>query len=170
MFSGNTTAQQKRFDDLLAKEGPALMRLSAAYTNGGSDREDLFQDIAFAIWQALPRFRGECSERTFAFRIAHNRGMAYLARRRPTGVPAEEIQLHDPKPDPETGYSQEQQGTRLFEAIYQLPLGYKQVITLTLEGMAYTEIAEILGLSESNVGVRLNRAKQMLRQLLQVQK
>ena len=56
----------------------------------------------------------------------------------------------------------------MFEAIHNLPIDYRQVITLTLEGMSYTEIAEILGIGESNVGVRLNRARQMLRRLLEV--
>jgi len=57
---------------------------------------------------------------------------------------------------------------RLISAIHDLPIEYRQVITLTLEGMSYTEIAEILGIGESNVGVRLNRARQMLRRRLEV--
>jgi RNA polymerase sigma factor (sigma-70 family) len=70
---------ERRFDQLLARDGPALMRLAAAYTRTASDRDDLFQEIALAIWQALPGFRGESSERTFLFRIAHNRSVAYLS-------------------------------------------------------------------------------------------
>ena len=67
-------------------------------------------------------------------------------------------------------FAQEQEETRLFEAIHRLPIEYRQVITLTLEDMSYSEIAEVLGIGESNVGVRLNRARQMLRQLMETQK
>ena len=56
------------------------------------------------------------------------------------------------------------------ESIRRLPIPFRQVITLTLEGMSYAEIAEVLGINESNVGVRLNRARQMLRRLMEVEK
>ncbi len=55
---------------------------------------------------------------------------------------------------------------RLRRAIHRLPLAYRQVVTLTLEGLGYGEIAEVLGISESNVGVRLSRARQILRESL----
>jgi RNA polymerase sigma factor (sigma-70 family) len=159
------------FDRLLAANGPALTRLAASYTNTPTDRDDLLQEIAMAIWQALPRFRGECSERTFLFRIAHNRAITYLARIRSqmTGF-GEDIELHDPAPDPESGLAQEERAERLRRAIHRLPVVYRQVATLTLEGLGYGEIAEVLGISESNVGVRLSRARQILRELLEKQK
>jgi len=162
---------EQRFERLLAADAPALTRLAASYTNTASDRDDLLQDIAMALWQALPRFRGECSERTFLFRIAHNRAIAHLARHRPLATPVEEVlEVQDMRPDPEAGLAEEQQGQRLRDAIHRLPVIYRQVITLLLEGMGYSEIAEILGIAESNVGVRLNRARQMLRKLLEDRK
>ena len=164
--------QERHFDRLLAANGPALTRLAASYTNTAADRDDLLQEIALAIWQAWPRFRGECSERTFLFRIAHNRAIAHLARSR-SQMPrsqmqgsAEEIDVHDPAPDPESGLAQEQQAERLRRAVHRLPVAYRQVVTLTLEGLAYGEIADVLGISESNVGVRLTRARRILQELL----
>jgi len=157
-----------RFDRLLAENGPALARLASSYTNTASDRDDLLQEIALALWRALPAFREECSERTFLFRIAHNRAVAHLARNRSRGAqPVDEIEVHDPRPDPETGLVQQQQGERLARAVRRLPVLYRQVVTLTLEGLEYSEIAEVLGISESNVGVRLNRARPMLRKLME---
>jgi RNA polymerase sigma factor (sigma-70 family) len=174
--------QERHFDRLLAANGPALTRLAASYTNTAADRDDLLQEIALAIWQAWPRFRGECSERTFLFRIAHNRAIAHLARSRSqmprsqmprSQMPrsqmqgsAEEIDVHDPAPDPESGLAQEQQAERLRRAVHRLPVAYRQVVTLTLEGLAYGEIADVLGISESNVGVRLTRARRILQELL----
>lgn len=153
---------------MIEAEGAALARLAASYAREPGDREDLFQDIAVAIWQALPRFRGECSERTFLFRIAHNRGIAHLARRRlPTIEAGDDLELRDASPDPEQSLSAEQQGRRLRDAVLSLPVGYRQVVTLALEGMSYVEIGDVLGIAESNVGARLTRARQMLRTRLE---
>lgn len=159
---------ERRFDQLLLREGPALMRLAGAYTHTASDRDDLFQEIALAIWQALPNFRGESSERTFLFRIAHNRSIAYLANRRSLGLsPDEEESLSDPRLDPEQELAQEQERQHLLRAVRRLPVLYRQVITLALEGLSYGEMAEVLAVSESNVGARLNRARQMLRSFME---
>jgi RNA polymerase sigma-70 factor (ECF subfamily) len=161
------TTLEHHFDRLIAANGPALTRLAASYTNTSSDRDDLIQEIAMALWQALPGFRGECSERTFLFRIAHNRAIAHLARSRAQPISGEEAGVHDPAPDPEAGLAREQGVERLRRAIHQLPPVYRQVITLSLEGLGYGEIAEVLGISESNVGVRLTRARQILRESLE---
>jgi RNA polymerase sigma factor (sigma-70 family) len=158
---------EQRFTALMESEGAALARLAASYAREPDDREDLFQDIAVAIWRALPRFRGECSERTFLFRIAHNRGIAHIARRRlPTLETREDLEVRDASPDPEQSLSAEQEGRRLRAAVLGLPVGYRQVVTLALEGMSYAEIADVLGIAESNVGARLTRARQVLRMRL----
>ena len=160
----NRTVLEQSFDRLLATHGPSLARLAATYTNTSSDRDDLLQEIAMALWQALPRFRGECSERTFLFRIAINRAMAYLARRRVHLVIEEGVEIQDPSPSPEAGLVEGQRVERLRGAICRLPIAYRQAITLSLEGLDYREIAEVLGISESNVGARLTRARQILRE------
>src|ERR1022692_3854008 len=108
---------EQEFDRLLAANGPALARLAASYTNTPSDRDDLLQEIdrddllqeiALAVWQALRAFRGECSPRTFLFRIAHNRGIAYLVRSRARfPAAAGDADVHDPAPDPESGLVRE---------------------------------------------------------------
>ena len=73
----------------------------------------------------------------------------------------------DFRPSPETQVSQGQQRQHLLKAIKRLPVPYRQVITLALEGLEYAEIAEVLGIGESNVGVRLSRARKLLRDLLE---
>jgi RNA polymerase sigma-70 factor (ECF subfamily) len=88
-------------------------------------------------------------------------------RRLPAGTPEDALELPDPRSNPERDLTKEQQTARLLAAIQRLPVIYRQVITLTLEDVSYAEIAEILGISESNVGVRLNRARQMLRDILE---
>jgi RNA polymerase sigma factor (sigma-70 family) len=160
---------ERLFDRLLAENGGAISRLAASYSNTAADRDDLVQEIALAIWRALPHFRGECSERTFIFRIAHNRAVTHLTRWRARGTEAAAgAEVADSAPDPEAGLARDQQGARLRRAVHSLPLLYRQVVTLMLEGMEYEEIAQVLGISESNVGARLSRARQMLRESMEV--
>jgi RNA polymerase sigma factor (sigma-70 family) len=167
VLTGVAAADSKRFDRILDANGPSLARLAASYTDNTGDRDDLLQEIAMALWQALPRFREECSERTFVFRIAHNRAIAHLARKRPaTPLPVDAIDVPDPGPDPEQGLLREQVGQRLAQAVRRLPVPLRQVVTLTLEGIDYAETGAILGISESNVGVRMSRARELLRKLL----
>jgi RNA polymerase sigma factor (sigma-70 family) len=161
-------AFEERFRTLLDGHAPALARLAASYTRSASDRDDLLQDIAMAVWRALPGFRGDCSERTFLFRIAHNRCLTYLSKHRAT-VPLDDegIDREDPAPTTEHQISLEQERHRLVAAVRRLPLIYRQAITLILEGLSYKELAEVLGISESNVGVRLNRARNLLKTFLE---
>jgi RNA polymerase sigma-70 factor (ECF subfamily) len=171
--ASSETASMRReavFDRALQENGPALMRLAAAYTNSEGDRDDLFQEISFAIWQALPAFRGESSVRTYLFRIAHNRGIAHLASRRSMHtLDQEELRLHDPMPNPERRLEIEEQRRNMLAAVRKLPFVYRHVITLALEGLTYPEMADVLGVSEANIGVRLNRARKELRKILEFQ-
>lgn len=162
------SAIEKQYHRLLTEHGPALLRLAGSYTNTVSDRDDLLQEIALAIWRSLPGFRGESSERTFVFRIGHNRGIAQLAKHRMVSMPPdEEALLPDKGPSPEQELTRQQERWRLLEAIRKLPVPYRQVMTLALEDFDYAEMAQVLGVSESNVGVRLSRARQMLRDLME---
>jgi RNA polymerase sigma-70 factor (ECF subfamily) len=161
------TGLEARFEKLLAEHRGALGRIAWSYTNTAADREDLLQDMGMALWQALPGFRGECSERTFVYRIGHNRAVHFLAARRRADTALDDaIEASDPAPTAETELARQQQTEQLADAVRRLPLPYRQVVVLLLEGLEYAEIAEVLGISESNVGVRLNRARPMLRQTM----
>jgi RNA polymerase sigma-70 factor (ECF subfamily) len=157
-----------QLDRLLTANRAALARLAGSYARTPSDRDDLVQDIAIALWRALPSFRGECSERTFLFRIAHNRCMTHLSKRRPAALSLEDapFESEDSSAGTEAALSDQQERLRLLRAIRSLPLIYREVVVLSLEDMDYREIAAVVGISESNVGVRLNRARRRLRELL----
>ena len=152
----------------MALYGPSLGRVAASYSSNVTDRDDLFQDIVIAIWRALPSFRGECSVRTFVFRIAHNRGITHSGKRRTLATPLpDDHDVVDVAPTPEQTAVTAQEGQRLLSAVQRLAVGYRQVVTLSLEGLSYAEISEVLGISETNVGARLTRARQLLRQALE---
>jgi RNA polymerase sigma factor (sigma-70 family) len=161
---------EAQFDRILSEHGAAISRLTFSYETVASIREELVQEIALAIWQALPHFRGECSERTFVYRIAHNRGLSHVWKRRPPHQPLEEIeesdQPIDPRPHPEERAVRTDQQVRLMSAIQSLPVIHRQMIVLMLESLSHAQMAEVLGITENNVAVRLNRARKLLKDAL----
>lgn len=154
------------FGRILAVCGGALGRVAECYAAGRADRDDLAQEIGLAIWQALPGFRGECSERTFAMRIAHNRGVSFACRRRRDAA-AEERETADPGPGPEAEAGASERRERLLRALRALPLAHRQVLSLSLEELDHREIAGILGIGVGNVAVRLSRARAALRRAME---
>ena len=132
-------------------------------------QNELYQDIALNIWKALPSFEGKASPKTFIARIAQNVLASHVAKAVKTIKPAP-IEDNTPEQiDSNTPYSEldlQQRQARLSAAIRELSFEYQQVITLALEGMSYSEMADILNVSGNLVGVRLKRAKQALSEAL----
>lgn len=160
--------RQQQFERLLAEHGPALARIASAYENRPALREELLQEIAVALWQALPGFRNEASEKTFLLRVATNRAITHLARRPPPMVELEQAaEVADAGPSPEALAVAADRSARLFAAVSRLPLALRHVMSLALEGLGPTDIAAVLGITEGNASVRLNRAKARLREGLE---
>jgi len=155
------------FDDVLREHGPALWRVIASYAPPGADRDDLAQDTLLAVWQALERFRGEGSLKTFVLRIAHNRGLSQAWRRakRPTSAGLDEVQ--DPRPAPDEQAAAHEQHERFLRHLRALPLGQRLVLALALEGIPHSEIAAIAGITPENVAVRIGRARDALRRSME---
>jgi RNA polymerase sigma-70 factor, ECF subfamily len=162
---------EDRFNRITREYGPAWSRLAFGYEKAAGAREELTQEIALAVWQALPHFRGECSERTFVHRIAHNRGLTHACKRQPAHQPlnelAQKLEPVEPRPHPEEQLAITHQRDRLRSAIQRLPLAYRQVVMLMLEELTHAEIAEVLGITETNVAVRMNRARKALKEALE---
>lgn len=154
---------ERRFARILAEHGAALARVASGYAACAAEREDLAQEIALAIWRALPRFRGECGERTFVHRIAHNRCLSHVLRRRPATA---EVEPADPRPGVEERLLAAERRERLLAAVRALPLAQREVVLLALEGLAHAEIAEVVGITKGNVAVRLARARERLGAIL----
>ncbi|HEX5758904.1 MAG TPA: sigma-70 family RNA polymerase sigma factor [Thermoanaerobaculia bacterium] len=154
---------EARFAAVLERHGPALRRLVAAWERDAAAREDLLQDVLLALWRALPRFRGDCAERTFVLRVANNRVLSHRFRRRPAGEELDGAgEVHDPAPTPERAATAAERLRRLVRALETLPDGTRQVLTLALEGLTRGEIAAVLGVTENNAAVRLSRARRAL--------
>ncbi len=152
---------------VLSRHGPALRRVVATYARDAATRADVYQEVCLALCRALPGYRGECSERTFAFRIAHNVALAAVTRGRAqearTARPDDLDALPHDAPDPERALDASQRRERLYDAIRELPLSLRQPLSLALEGMSHEEVAQVLGIAANNVSVRIHRAREALR-------
>jgi RNA polymerase sigma factor (sigma-70 family) len=155
---------EDHFEKILIEYDAALRRLASAYEKDTFLQNDLIQDIRLALWRALPSFRGQSSERTFIYRIAHNRALTHVAKRRPLQLHTEmALDLPDPLPGPEDMAVMHGQRAELRARIALLPLTLRQVVILALEGLSNIDISQVLGISEGNVAVRLTRAKKQLK-------
>ena len=152
----------RSFDDTLREHGPALWRVIASYAPPGPERDDLAQDVLLAVWQALERFRGQSSIKSFVLRIAHNRGLthAWTRAKRPR---SEDVEVPDPGPAPDEQAAANERSEHFLRHLRALRLGQRQVIALALEGLTHAEIATIVGITPENVAVRLGRAREALR-------
>jgi RNA polymerase sigma-70 factor (ECF subfamily) len=155
------------FEEIAAEFGPAIARIAASYERNPATQQDLAQEVLVAIFKSLPALRDPARLRPFVFRIVHNRCLSHVIKH--ANKPKMES-LNDELPGGEDNPQRQllagERSQRLLNAVRTLEIPYRQVVTLLLEDMSYAEIAEALGMSISNVGVRVNRAKSQLRALL----
>lgn len=158
-----------RFNALVAEYGQAIARLAAVYERDPAERDDLLQDIWLAVWLALPRFRGDCSERTFLYRVAHNRAITHGQRRARALKPSAAPPPDEPDAGPGPQQAAEQAGTfgAVLRALQVLPLIDRQILQMSLDGLPQRDIGEVVGIRENHVAVRLNRARKRLRELME---
>lgn len=151
------------YEDLLQRYAAALRRLAWSYARDAF--EDLVQEIAMALWTALPQFRGDSSERTWVYRVAHNTAISFMAnhrrrdRREQTGQDVPEIASNA---NPEGEAIDRERRDRLWTAVQQLPITERQLVILYLEGLTAVEIEAITGMSSGAVATRLTRLRRKL--------
>ncbi len=153
-----------RFEGLLLRYHGPLRRLSGAYA-GAVEAGDLFQEVALALWTALPNLRGESSERTWVYRVAHNTAISFVARQRKLRErePVQPPSFEPASPDnPERELLVDEKRRRLQRAVHELPLPNRQVMLLHLEGLSAAEIETITGCTAGAVATRLTRSRQWL--------
>jgi RNA polymerase sigma-70 factor (ECF subfamily) len=138
------------------------------YARDVEARKDLYQEIMFQLWRSLPSFAGASSIDTWVYRVALNTALTH-ARRRSAHVetPLEDEHLEaadlaaslDPADDTlDLG----EQSERLYGAIDRLGDVDRMLVAMYLDDRSYREMAEVIGISESHVGVKLHRIKKSL--------
>ncbi len=159
------------FKEWLNEHKGLVFRVVRAYCGGrGDDQEDLFQEILLQLWISIPRFNGEAKESTWIYRVALNTALVWKRkekkRRRDRKKLFEFSNPTDSSDTADQAISQQQVIDQVYGAISRLPKVDRSLMLLYLDGVSYRQMAEIIGISESNVGVKLNRCKKQLAQLL----
>ena len=154
---------EKEFLKTIHENQNIIYKVCRMYRDSKEDQEDLFQEIVYQLWKSYPSFRGESKVSSWLYRIALNVSIAVYRKSRPIIDNYEDFpeNIHPLEETPESENEE-----RLFSAMRKLNDAEKAVISLYLEDFNYQEIAEITGLSENNVGVKLNRIKSKLKILI----
>ena len=156
-------ADQEYFLALIGAHQRLLLKVCWAYTRTSHDRDDLFQEIAGRLWTAFGNYDRKRTFSTWMYRVALNVAIDFRRQRqrRPIVTPLPQDTFDPPSLQDEPKQEQLQE---LHELLGGLNEADRAILLLCLEGNSYREIAEIIGISESNVGTRLNRLKKSLRQ------
>ena len=137
-----------------------LFKVARVYGATDSDREDLFQEIALQLWHSVESWRGDCEVTTWIYRVALNTALAWRRKERRHRQGLQDIEdamglLVTPSGrDPRLDW--------IYQRIAEFDEGNRALALLMLDGFSYRDMAQILGLSESNVGVKINRLKAAL--------
>ncbi|HMB62021.1 MAG TPA: sigma-70 family RNA polymerase sigma factor [Eudoraea sp.] len=154
--------KEEEFAQMVRDNEGVIFKITTMYTTNGQDQKDLYQDIVYQLWKSFDSFRNESKISTWMYRVALNTAIRKLkkSKRKPDAISidqvvVQEMEIHNPV--------FEERLKLLYHHIKQLNVLEKGVMLLLLEGKKYEEIAEITGLTPSNVGTRISRIKKKLR-------
>ena len=154
----------------LADHAGLMWKVVRAFAAGPEDQEDLLQDIALHLWMSLPAFRGEAKESTWIYRVAFNTALVWKRDEKRRHAKHEKFFELNAAPEASAGHSastrDEEMVQQLYAAIRQLPKLDASLALMHLDGLSYREMSEVLGLTESHVGVKLNRIRKQLGEML----
>jgi RNA polymerase sigma-70 factor (ECF subfamily) len=146
---------------------PIIFKVCSIYAES-ANFDDLYQEILINLWKSMGSFEGKSKISTWLYRVALNTAMTYRRKtsREGTSVSLSSVGATLPAPDCAAS-AKEARNKWLYSAIAKLGKEDRSLVLLYLEEKSYKEIAEITGLSPSNVGVRVNRVKKKLQEILE---
>lgn len=155
----NAQQQEKEFIALVEEYKQVIYKVCYIYASDSDHLNDLYQEVVINLWKAFPRFRGGCKVSTWVYRIGLNTCISFFrkSKSRPEVVPIS-VDLEAVAEEDKTAQLRE-----LYRMINRLGRLERALILLWLEERSYQEMADITGLSRSNVAVKLNRIKEKLR-------
>ncbi len=155
------------FIDWLEKHSASVMKVARAYTVGSEDCQDLAQEILLQAWRSLAKFEGKSSPATWFYRVALQTAMNWRRKDKPRRTHQQPLlDVQSVPADCSEQVEQQETVQQLYKAIHQLPEADIALVLLYLDDLSYREMAAVLGISQSNVGVKLNRAKKTLASLM----
>lgn len=159
-------SSEQEFLDKIEKHKGIIFKISKMYMSEKDDRDDLFQEITYQIWKAYPNFRGQSEFSTWLYRIALNTAIIFLkSEKKRSFISNEELSVYKVIQD-EYDDGKEEKLALMYKAIRQLNPIDKAFIFYYLEDFSGKDIAEQMGISEGNARVRMNRAKNKLKDIL----
>ena len=148
--------RESLFKSWLGEHGGAVLKVARAYTLSAEDCQDLAQEILLQVWRSMPQFQGRASPTTWFYRVALNTALGWHRkehRRRARQQPVVEVEdLAVAGMDTAQQMVKRETVERLYAAIRQLPKADAALVLLYLDELSYRQMAEVLGISESNVG------------------
>ena len=157
---------EKEFLHIITENQGIIHKVCSIYCDLEEDRRDLFQEILAQLWKSFPSFRNESKFSTWMYRVALNTAITSFKKdkRQPDkiGISYENILVVEEMYDTRT----EDQIRMLNKAVSQLSGIEKSIILLFLEDKKYEEIAEITGITQNYVRVKMNRIKKKLKLLM----
>ena len=161
----------KDYSQVLKEHAALLGRVAATYEANFHLRQELLQEISLAVWQALEKFKGDSSVKTYVLRVAHNKAITHVAYHTKQPRNDSYCEVETPQPGQQASsdvqIAQQQQIQTMLKEIRKMPIQTRQVVTMSMEGLSYSEIADTCGIIGSNVGVILNRARKVLMESIQ---
>jgi len=156
---------ERQFEKHIREHELLLHKVCRMYAYTDADRQDLFQEMVIQLWKAYPKFKGDAKLSTWMYRIAINTAITGLRKKKNSIRPYGQASFPENISDDSSGMAQEEQLQQLYKAIEQLNEIEKAIVMLYMEDRSYTEMEDILGISEGNLRVKMNRIKEKLRQL-----
>lgn len=158
---------EQEFLQKIEKHKGIIFKISKMYMDDKDDRDDLFQEITYQVWKAYPRFKGESEFSTWLYRIALNTAIIFLKNEKRRSFIGNEDFTNYKIVQDEFDHGKEDKLNAMYKAIHQLNPIDKAFIFYYLEDFSGRQIAEQMGISEGNVRVKMNRAKNKLKDILQ---
>ncbi len=153
------------FNTILLENKAKIQRICRYYSSNIEDQEDLYQEILLQIWKSYKRFKGEAKISTWIYRIAINVALTFQKNnyhQLHLFVDADTKNLEEWIPESNEKEVFEEHIQLLEDELNMLPIVDKALMSLLMEGLSMKEIANILGLSEANVKVKIHRIKKSL--------
>jgi len=161
---------EQRFRQCLADHANIMWKVVRAFAVTRQDQEDLLQETALQLWRSLPTFRGEAKTSTWIYRVAFNTALVWKRSETRRNAKHESFihlnALEEATSGQPAGSPDEEMVQQLYDAIRQLPKLDASLALMHLDGLSYREMSEVLGITESNVGVKLNRIRKQLAEML----
>lgn len=152
---------EKRFTELLFQNQGIIHKICNLYFNNRIEKEDYQQELIIQLWKAFPSFNNQSKFSTWMYRVTLNAAIDIIRKEKsqPNFIKFE-IHEYDTLSDSIMDINENQE--KLYHAINRLSEIDKAIITLYLEELSYKEISEIMGISETNTGVKINRIKSLI--------